>query len=142
MTETSGSTHISGGATVFLLVSDQDRARDFYVGMLGFEQVADFDYGDGSRWVEVAPPGGALRVALVTPVDGVAPGVETRVAVGSEDVEADHATLRARGVDADEAILRAGDPPVHWGGAVLAGVPPMFLVRDPDGNSLLVVQQS
>jgi hypothetical protein len=59
-----------------------------------------------------------------------------------EDVDADHADLRARGVDVDEAILRMGDPVVHWGGAVLAGLPPMFLLRDPDRNSFLIVQRS
>jgi hypothetical protein len=38
--------------------------------------------------------------------------------------------------------MHAGDPIAHWGGAALAGVPAMFLFRDPDGNSFLMVQQS
>jgi len=52
------------------------------------------------------------------------------------------ANLRARGVDVDQAVMHAGDPIAHWGGAALAGVPAMFLFRDPDGNSFLMVQQS
>jgi hypothetical protein len=31
-------------------------------------------------------------------------------------------------------------PVVYWGGAALAGTPPMFLFRDPDGNSFLLVE--
>ena len=37
---------------------------------------------------------------------------------------------RARGVDADEAVMRMGDP-----------VPPMFFFRDPDGNQFLLVER-
>ncbi len=40
----------------------------------------------------------------------------------------------------DETILRPGHPVVYWAGAPLAGNPPMFFLRDPDGNSLLIVQ--
>ncbi len=40
----------------------------------------------------------------------------------------------------DDAVLREGDPVVHWAGAVLAGIPPMFRLRDPDGNSFLIGQ--
>ena len=133
-------TRISHAATVIVPVSDQDRAIEFYVGALGFEKRLDFHYGEGERWVEVAPPGAETRLTLAQSSDGQPTGIETRVALSSEDIDADHADLRARGVDVDEAILRKGDPVVHWGGAVQAGVPPMFLLRDPDGNSFLIVQ--
>jgi catechol 2,3-dioxygenase-like lactoylglutathione lyase family enzyme len=132
-------THITHASTVIVPVTDQDRAIEFYVDTLGFEKRADFPYGDGERWVEVAPSGATTTIALAQE-DGSA-GIETRLALSTEDVEADHADLQAQGVDVDEAIMREGDPAVHWGGAALAGVPPMFLARDPDGNSLLIVQQ-
>jgi catechol 2,3-dioxygenase-like lactoylglutathione lyase family enzyme len=35
-------------------VTDQDRARDFYVDTLGFTLVRDSPMGD-QRWVQVAP---------------------------------------------------------------------------------------
>lgn len=120
-------------------VADHDRAIEFYVDTLGFEKRADFRYGENDRWVEVAPPGATTTIALAQ--DHASTGIETRLALSSDDLEADHADLQARGVDVDEAIMREGDPVVHWGGAALAGVPPMFLARDPDGNSLLIVQQ-
>ena len=37
-------------------------------------------------------------------------------------------------------IFREGDPVVEWAGAIQAGIPAMFLLRDPDGNSFLIVQ--
>jgi catechol 2,3-dioxygenase-like lactoylglutathione lyase family enzyme len=133
-------THITEGATLIVPVTDQDRAVEFYAGALGFAKRLDFTYAGGERWVEVAPPGATTQLALVIAGDGAPVGIETRVAFASADLEADHALLKARGADVDDAILRDGDPVVSWGGATLAGIPPMFLVRDPDGNSLLIVQ--
>jgi catechol 2,3-dioxygenase-like lactoylglutathione lyase family enzyme len=121
-------------------VSDQDRALEFYVGELGFEKRAEFEYADGERWVEVAPRGAASQMTLVRARDDRPAGVETGLAFNTGDVETAHADLSERGVDVDEEILREGDPVVYWAGACLAGIPPMFLVRDPDGNSLLIVQ--
>jgi catechol 2,3-dioxygenase-like lactoylglutathione lyase family enzyme len=129
--------HITELATVVVPVADQDRALAFYAGTLGLETTADFDYADGARWVEVRPRGGATRLSLAT---GRPVGVETGVALVSTDLEADHAALAAAGVDVDP-ILRQGDPPVRWAGTVLAGIPDMVLFRDPDGNSLLLVEQ-
>jgi catechol 2,3-dioxygenase-like lactoylglutathione lyase family enzyme len=133
-------THITEGATLIVPVTDQDRAVEFYAGALGFAKRLDFASAGGARWVEVAPPGATTQLALVIAGDGAPVGIETRVAFASADLEADHALLKARGADVDDAILRDGDPVVSWGGATLAGIPPMFLVRDPDGNSLLIVQ--
>jgi catechol 2,3-dioxygenase-like lactoylglutathione lyase family enzyme len=130
--------HITQVATVLIPVSDQDRALAFYVEQLGLEQRADFTYAGGERWVEVTPRGAATQITLAR---GRPAGVETGVVLVSADLEADHADLRARGVDVDPAILREGDPVVRWSGAVLAGIPAMFRLRDPDGNSLLVVQR-
>jgi catechol 2,3-dioxygenase-like lactoylglutathione lyase family enzyme len=142
MPETSARTHVTQVALVIVPVSDQDRAIEFYVEALGFEKTLDFRYedGDGERWIEVIPPGAETRIALLHEREGHAAGIETRVVFTTEDVESDHAALLARGVDADAAILRQGDPVVQWGGADLAGTPAMFLFRDPDGNSFLIVQ--
>ena len=78
----------------------------------------------------MGPPGAATTVALVPPREGEPAGIETRVAFSTEDIDADHARLRAEGVEADEAVMRMGDP-----------VPPMFFFQDPDGNRFLIVQQ-
>jgi catechol 2,3-dioxygenase-like lactoylglutathione lyase family enzyme len=125
-------------ATVIVPVSDQDRAIEFYVGTLGFEKRLDFVYETGERWVEVVPSGAATSLTLVPPPHGQPVGIETRVILLTRDVDAHHAELQASGFEVD-AIMRAGDV-VYWGGAPLAGNPRMFVMRDPDGNSLLVVQ--
>ena len=117
---------------VCVTVADTDRAIDFYVGTLGFEKVVDVPMGEAMRWVEVALPGAATTIALAPPPQGQeAGGSETGICLDTSDVDADHAALKAAGADVDEEVTR-------WGGPV----PPMFWLRDPDGNSLIVVQPS
>jgi catechol 2,3-dioxygenase-like lactoylglutathione lyase family enzyme len=130
MAETETRTHITQVGTVMVPVSDQDRALEFYLDKLGFEKRTDTPYGDGERWIDVAPPGAATTIALVPPREGEPTGIQTRVALTSEDIDSEQADLRARGVEADEAVMRMGDP-----------VPPMFFFRDPDGNRFLIIQR-
>ena len=131
MAQTDTTTRIKQVGTVIVPVSNQDRALEFYVGTLGLEKRTDMPFGDGDRWVEVAPRGAATTVAIVPPREGDSAGIETRVAFSTEDVDADHADLKARGVDVDDAVMRMGDP-----------VPPMFWFRDPTGHTLMVVEQA
>jgi Glyoxalase/Bleomycin resistance protein/Dioxygenase superfamily len=49
MAETESPTRISQVGTVFVPVTDQDRALEFYLGKLGFEKRGDFRYGEGAR---------------------------------------------------------------------------------------------
>jgi catechol 2,3-dioxygenase-like lactoylglutathione lyase family enzyme len=115
---------------VCVTVADSDRAIDFYVGTLGFEKVVDVPMGPDMRWVEVAIPGTPTTIALAPPPAGQsAGGSQTGICLDTRDVDADHATLKAAGADVDDEVSR-------YGGAV----PPMFWLRDPDGNSLIVVQ--
>jgi catechol 2,3-dioxygenase-like lactoylglutathione lyase family enzyme len=130
MAETETRTHIAQVGTVIVPVSDQNRALEFYLDKLGFEKRTDVPYGEGERWVEVAPPGAATTIAIVPPREGESAGIETRVAFATEDIDADYAGLRARGVEADEEVMRMGDP-----------VPPMFFFRDPDGNRFVIIQR-
>lgn len=127
MTDQRAGTDIRDVRTVAVPVSDQDRALGFYVGTLGFEQRMDAPF-PGGRWIEVAPPGATTSLALVPPGDGTAAGGDTGIRFTTRDAEADHATLRAAGVDVDAEVLR------------YPGVPPMFSFRDPDGNRLYVVE--
>jgi catechol 2,3-dioxygenase-like lactoylglutathione lyase family enzyme len=115
---------------VCITVADTDRAIDFYVDTLGFEKVVDIAMGEAMRWVEVALPGTATTIALAPPPEGQeAGGGQTGICLDTSDVDADHAALKAVGADVDDEVTRWGDP-----------VPPMFWLRDPDGNSLIVVQ--
>jgi catechol 2,3-dioxygenase-like lactoylglutathione lyase family enzyme len=130
MIDTETGTQITQVGTVMIPVNDQDQAIAFYTDKLGFETRSDTPFGRGDRWVEVAPPGASTTLALVIPREGESTGIDARVGFTTEDADADHARLRARGVDVDEAVMRMGDP-----------VPPMFFFRDLDGNRLLIVQR-
>jgi catechol 2,3-dioxygenase-like lactoylglutathione lyase family enzyme len=115
---------------VCVTVSDTDRAVDFYVNTLGFEKVVDLPMGDAGRWVEVAVAGTPTTIALAPPPPGTeAGGVQTGICIDTSDVDSDHATLKGAGVDVDDEVSRYGSP-----------VPPMFWLRDPDANSLIIVQ--
>ena len=110
---------------------DQDRSIEFYVEALGFEKRTDVPFGGGYRWVEVYPPSGTTGIALAPPREEDPVGIQTGISLTSDDIDATHAELRSRGVDVDAEVSRMGDP-----------VPPMFWFRDPDGNTLMVVQDS
>jgi len=129
MSETKSTTRIAKIGVVLVPVDDQDRAIEFYTEKLGFELRADAPYGDGERWVEVAPRGATTRIALVPPQQGQSVGVPTNIGFTTRDVEADHAHLKGQGVDVDD-VVRPGDP-----------VPPLFFMRDQDGNTLWIAEE-
>ena len=108
---------------------DVDRAIEFYE-KLGFEKRTDVPFGGKYRWVEVYPPEGSAGIALAPPREGEpVTAKETGIILTTDDIDATHADLKAKGIDVDAEVSRMGDP-----------VPPMFWLRDPDGNSLMVVQ--
>ncbi|HWF20977.1 MAG TPA: VOC family protein [Acidimicrobiales bacterium] len=115
--------------TVGVPVTDQDRALAFYVDVLGLDTRLDMPMGGGRRWIEVAPAGASTSIALVASHEGLPAGVETGIRLTTPHVDANHAALRERGVDADDVL--------RW-----EGVPPMFAFRDQDGNGLEIVEQS
>ncbi len=124
--------NISKVGRVCVTVADTDRAIDFYVDTLGFEKVVDEPMGPGLRWVEVAISGAETTIALAPPPpDQPAGGGQTGICLDTSDVDGAHAALKDAGADVDAEVTRYGGP-----------VPPMFWLRDPDGNSLIVVQPS
>ena len=114
---------------VMVPVSDQDAAIAFYRDKLGFSLAADVPFGDGERWVEVAPPGGGAALALVPPRGEYQTGRMTGISLSSTDPRADHLELREKGVDVDDELM-GGD----------GAVPLLFFFRDGDGNHLMIVE--
>jgi catechol 2,3-dioxygenase-like lactoylglutathione lyase family enzyme len=125
MSGTQTPTHITGVHTIGVPVTDPDRAIEFYVGTLGFEVRMDAAYGEGERWVEVAPRGASTTLALVRAGTGTPAGIDTQIRLATSDAAADHAAMRANGVDTE----------------IIPYPIPMFVFRDPDGNRLIVVEQ-
>ena len=119
-------------STVVIPVADQERAIEFYTQKLGFEKRIDVPFGpeEGYRWVEVAPADAVTTIAVAPPPPGGSTGDrETGIGLQTDDIDAYHAELKANGVDVDPEVSRMGDP-----------VPPLFWLRDPEGNRLMVVQ--
>ncbi|GAA2214355.1 VOC family protein [Nonomuraea monospora] len=122
------STAITGIRTVGVPVTDQDRAVAFYVDVLGLDKRLDAPVEQlGGRWIEVAPAGAATTIALVPSGPDAKAGVETGIRLTVGDATALHKELVERGVRVGELLM--------W-----PGVPPMFSLRDPDGNGLEIVE--
>lgn len=127
---TDSRTTLSNIGVAMFAVADQDAALAFYTEKLGFEVRGDTRFGenDEMRWVEVAPPGSRARLALNPPMGGQPGG--SSIGVEAADVPGEHARLLAvGGIDVDPELMRT------------PGAPLMFMLRDPDGNTVVVVEE-
>lgn len=123
-------TTLSNIGVAMFTVADQDAALAFYTEKLGFEVRGDTRFGehDEMRWLEVAPPGSRARLALNPPM-GDEPGGSS-IGVETKDVLGEHARLSAiGGIDVDPEPMRT------------PGAPLLFMLRDPDGNTVVIVEE-
>jgi lactoylglutathione lyase len=120
---------INNIGVVMFTVADQDAAKAFYTEKLGFEVRGDSRFGENGehRWLEVAPPGSQTRLALNPSMGPNQPG-GSGIGVETPDVLGEHRRLSALGVDVDPEPMRT------------PGAPLLFMMRDPDGNHLAVVE--
>jgi len=120
-------------------VSDVDGAKEFYQ-RLGWRLDADDAPLDGLRIVQFTPPGSAASVTFGTGLTTAAPGAAEGGLIVS-DIQAAHADLIGRGIDASqiwhgppfpaEARQPGPDPQRTSYGS-------FFSFADPDGNTWLV----
>ena len=126
---TQAPTTISNLGVAMFTVADQDAALAFYTEKLGYEVRSDTRFGEHgeNRWLEVAPPGSSARLALNPPMGGQPGG--GGIGVETPDVMAEHRRLSAiGGIDIDPEPMTA------------PGAPLLFMMRDPDGNHIAVVE--
>ena len=116
---------ITGVQLLSLPVRDQDRAKAFYVDVLGFELVADESMGPGMRWVQVRPSGAATSITLVTWFASMVPGSTKGTVLETDDLDGDVVRLRGLGVGIPGEVEAA-----PWGRSVT--------FDDPDGNGLVL----
>lgn len=117
-----------------VVVSDQDRALEFYTRVLGWEKDIDHEMGDGMRFLTVRPPGGGTVLSLGPPeMHGrPVPGDEpqhTGISLTGTDIRATFDDLRAMGV----RIIQEPEEMV-WG--TIGGH-----FADPDGNIFFVAEE-
>lgn len=119
--------------TVSIFVDDQDRAKDFYTNVLGFELRQDAPMNRTTRWVSVAPRGAITEVVLYKPDENWQDhkqlvGKPQPVTFNVNDMAAFHADLRAKGV---QFVMEPEFQP--WG--------TQAMILDSEGNSLILVER-
>jgi lactoylglutathione lyase len=107
--------------TIAIPAQDQDKTLAFFTEALGFEKRMDAEITAGLRWIEVAPPGSGVSVAIVAASPTRPSGIDTGIRFVSTDADAEHAAMEGHGVDVGDVL--------HW-----PGVPAMFSFKDLDGN--------
>jgi lactoylglutathione lyase len=121
--------------TISMFVEDQDRAKDWYTNVLGFELLRDEPLYPGApnRWVAVAPKGTNVEVVLYK-IDenwqhyqGVI-GKSQAITFEVTDMMSIVADLKSKGV----RIVSEPDPQ-PWG--------TYATIEDSEGNKFLLVEQ-
>ena len=83
---------------VIIPVSDVDRAKDFYGGLLGWRLDADFRFDNGFRVFQFTPPGSGCSIQFGTNMTKAAPGSAQNLYLVVSDIVAARDQLVARGV--------------------------------------------
>ena len=107
-------------------VSDQERAKQFYRDILGFELLREEAMGPSGKWIQLAPKGCATTIALVSWFDSMRPGGLQGVMLNVTDIEHDAEELKGRGLE----LTDIGQQP--WGR--------FAMFKDPDGNGWILRQ--
>ncbi len=125
-------THVG---TLSIFVSDQHRAKDFYVNKLGFDLRTDAELYPGAtaRWIAVAPKGAETEIILYLPDENWAHykgvvGKSQALTLAVNDIQSLCAELKAKGVEFVQ------EPDVQpWG--------TFATFKDSEGNHILIVEQ-
>jgi catechol 2,3-dioxygenase-like lactoylglutathione lyase family enzyme len=121
--------------TVSVFVSDQERAKEFYTNILGFELRADAPLFPGAtaRWIAVAPQGAQTEIILYLPDENWSHyqqvvGKSQAITLDVTDMATVYKQLKAKGV------VFVQEPDVQpWG--------TFAMIKDSEGNTLLLVEQ-
>jgi catechol 2,3-dioxygenase-like lactoylglutathione lyase family enzyme len=116
---------ISKVQVVSVPVSDPDRAKDFYVNVLGMELLQDMPMDDAMRWIQVRPPGSEASITLVTWFPSMPAGSLKGLVLETQDMESTIAEIASNGFVIESAI---DEQP--WGRFVT--------FDDPDGNGIVL----
>ena len=107
-------------------VADAQRAKRFFLEMLDFELIREEPMGPDMTWIQLAPRGQTVTIALVTWFEQMKPGGLQGVMLNTDDIDAEHAKLLSRGLKVGEI----GEQP--WGR--------FAMFNDPDGNGWIIRQ--
>jgi len=105
-------------------VSDQQQSKHFYRDVLGFDLVREEPMGPDSQWIQLAPKGSAMTIALVTWFDTMKPGGLQGVMLNVDNIDAEYDRLSKLGL----ALTEVQEQP--WGR--------FTIFSDPDGNGWIL----
>ncbi|MGN6360880.1 MAG: glyoxalase superfamily protein [Thermomicrobiales bacterium] len=124
---------ITGIHSATIMVRDQDKAVDFYTNSLGFETLVDNQYGEGMRFVVVAPHGTTYGIALIKPGDAGKTDADIAGFSGinllTDDIQQTYKELSGKGVSFTQ-------PPEQMPWGLWA-----TWFNDPDGNTFFLSQE-
>lgn len=106
-------------------VSDQQRAKNFYVDVLGFELIRENPMGPDHTWVQVGLKGQETSIVLATWFPSMEPGSSKGVVLETDDLDGDIERLRSKGVQFTTDVEE--EP---WGRFIT--------FDDPDGNGIVL----
>jgi len=108
-------------------VSDVEKAKEFYVGKLGFHEDGDWKI-DGKRFVQLTPVGSGCSIAIGEGVTTAKPGSIDSILLVVKDIHAVHDELVEKGVKVTDVEK------MPWGAWHI-------YLSDPDGNKLSIQQK-
>lgn len=108
-------------------VSDPERSKQFYAGVLGFAVINDSPMGENMRWLMLAPPGGGAAITLVTWFESMPVGSLKGTILRVDDIDAAYEDLASKGVTFSGPIEEQ-----PWGR--------FAQFDDPDGNGWIINQ--
>ena len=111
---------------VSIPVIDAQKSKAFYRDVMGFTLIREEPMGPDMTWIQLAPKGSPVTIALVTWFDDLKPGGQQGLMVNSDNIDADRDALIAKGVDVGPIGQQ------DWGRHA------MF--SDPDGNGWILRQ--
>ncbi len=116
---------VTGIAVVSVPVTDVDRAKRFYIEVLGLAEIADTAISEGMRWVQLGPEDCGASITLTTWFPTMIAGSLRGLVLRVGDVAQAAERLSAKSIPFPNGIERA-----PWG---------RFLqIEDPDGNGLIL----
>ena len=120
---------------VSVVVSDMQRAKEFYAEKLGLEVATDYRQNDDNWWVTLTLPGGGASITLArsstTSNEPPKPGT-LGFYLSTPDIAAAHKELNEKGVKPGEVRDNLYGPG--------SGVK-FFQLQDPDGNQVTFAQE-
>lgn len=120
---------------VSVIVSDMNKAKEFYAGKLGFAVATDYRRNDNNWWVTLTFPGGGANITLarssVTHNEAPKPNTVSFY-FSTSDVAVAHKELNEKGVETGEVRNDLYGPG--------SGVK-FIQFKDPDGNQVTFAQE-